>query len=181
VSTKDQTTDNQVLQANNAGYTIEPHRVVSETVSGGSTAATRNEFQSLLSKLESGDVLVVVKLDRLGRDNIDIQQTVESLVNKGIILRILDMPHEIKGAEGKLMLQIFAAFAEFEKNRISERTLAGLERAKSQGKKLGRPVATGTRKKVENIQKTGCTQQAAADALGVSLRTIQNYWKKSSY
>jgi DNA invertase Pin-like site-specific DNA recombinase len=81
-------------------------------------------------KLEKGDRLVVLKLDRLGRDNIDVQQTIAMLVDKGIDVVSLDLPvRNLASAEGKLMLQMFSAFAEFEKSRIIERTREGLARA----------------------------------------------------
>ena len=70
------------------------------------------------------------------------------LMDEGIDVVSLDLPtHNLASAEGKLMLQMFSAFAEFEKSRIVERTKEGLERAKKEGKKLGRPVATETRKR----------------------------------
>lgn len=84
VSTADQTTDNQVLQAAQAGYTVEPHRVHTETISGTIPAMERPVFASVVSKLESGDVLVVAKLDRLRRNASDINRTVEQLRTTGI-------------------------------------------------------------------------------------------------
>ena len=68
VSTPGQTTDNQLQEIRAAGFPIEPHRVVAETVSGGVAAARRLGFARLLDRLETGDVLVVTKLDRLGRN-----------------------------------------------------------------------------------------------------------------
>ncbi|WP_198511692.1 recombinase family protein, partial [Bacillus subtilis] len=76
--------------------------------------------------LESGDMLVVLKLDRLGRDNIDVQQTIEMLIHKGVRVVSLDLPiPDLSSSEGKLMLRMFSAFAEFEKDRIRERTQEG--------------------------------------------------------
>ncbi|MFC3187980.1 recombinase family protein [Shewanella intestini] len=66
-------------------------------------------------QLERGDILVVLKLDRLGRDNIDVQNTINLLTEKGIKVVCLDLPvADLSSAEGKLMLQMFSAFAEFE-------------------------------------------------------------------
>ncbi|MDD0156974.1 recombinase family protein, partial [Shigella flexneri] len=74
-------------------------------------------------KLEEGDTLVVLKLDRLGRDNIDLQNTVTLLNDKGVKLICLDLPvKDLSSSEGKLVLQLFSTFAEFERNRIRERT-----------------------------------------------------------
>jgi DNA invertase Pin-like site-specific DNA recombinase len=75
-----------------------------------------------------------------------------------------------------LVLQIFASFAEFERARISERTKIGLERAKAQGKALGRPVATQTGKDVRLHQGKGMTQKEVASVLAISVRTVQRHW-----
>lgn len=105
---------------------------MSETVSGSVEAMKREQFKMLINhQMETGDMLVVLKLDRLGRDNIDVQNTINVLTKKGIKVVCLDLPvADLSSAEGKLMLQMFAAFAEFERNRIRERTKEGIERAK---------------------------------------------------
>lgn len=138
ISTSEQTTENQIIAIRQAGYDVLDSRVVSEVVSGGVQAMKRKAFSDLVShKLEAGDKFVVLKLDRLGRDNIDVQQTISMLVDKGIDVVSIDLPaSNLTSAEGKLMLQMFSAFAEFEKSRITERTKKGLERAKKEGKKL---------------------------------------------
>lgn len=111
----------------------------------------REKFKLLINhQMEIGDMLVVLKLDRLGRDNIDVQNTINFLTDKGIKVVYLDLPvADLSSAEGKLILQMFSAFAEFERNRIRERTKEGVERAKAQGKKLGRPEAHGTNLSVQ--------------------------------
>ncbi|MNZ63823.1 putative DNA-invertase from lambdoid prophage Rac [compost metagenome] len=178
VSTNEQTTDNQILAIRQAGYEVTDNRVISEIVSGGVQAMHRQAFADMVNhKLEAGDQLVVLKLDRLGRDNIDVQQTISMLVEKGIDVVSLDLPvRNLANPEGKLMLQMFSAFAEFEKSRITERTKEGLERAKKEGKKLGRPVATDTRKRVQGARSRGLSQSKAAAELGLSLPTIKRNW-----
>lgn len=178
VSTSEQTTDNQILAIRQAGYKVTDNRVISEIVSGGVQAMQRQAFADMVNhKLEAGDQLVVLKLDRLGRDNIDVQQTISMLVEKGIDVVSLDLPvRNLANAEGKLMLQMFSAFAEFEKSRITERTKEGLERARKEGKKLGRPVATDTRKRVQEARSRGLSQSKAAAELGLSLPTIKRNW-----
>jgi DNA invertase Pin-like site-specific DNA recombinase len=74
------------------------------------------------------------------------------------------------------MLQMFSAFAEFEKSRITERTKEGLERAKKEGKKLGRPVATATYKRVQEAKTDGLSQAKAAAALGLGIATVKRHW-----
>ena len=76
VSTVEQLTENQREEIAQAGYRIEPQRFVEEKVSGSTPAAQRPGFQKLLDRMEAGDTLVVTKLDRIGRDSIDVQQTV---------------------------------------------------------------------------------------------------------
>ncbi|AUZ65603.1 recombinase family protein [Citrobacter amalonaticus] len=178
VSTSEQTTDNQILAIRQAGYEVTDNRVISEIVSGGVQAMQRQAFADMVNhKLETGDQLVVLKLDRLGRDNIDVQQTISMLVEKGIDVVSLDLPvRNLANAEGKLMLQMFSAFAEFEKSRITERTKEGLERARKEGKKLGRPVAKDTRKRVQEARSRGLSQSKAAAELGLSLPTIKRNW-----
>ena len=178
VSTSEQTTENQLVAIRQAGYDIRDRRVISETVSGGVQAMQRKTFADMVThKLEKGDRLVVLKLDRLGRDNIDVQQTIAMLVDKGIDVVSLDLPvRNLASAEGKLMLQMFSAFAEFEKSRIIERTKEGLARAKTEGKKLGRPAATDTVKRVQEAKSRGLSQSKAALDLGLSLPTIKRNW-----
>ncbi|GIA12223.1 DNA integration/recombination/inversion protein [Vibrio cholerae] len=92
VSTSEQTVSNQILAIRNAGYDIQEHRIVHETVSGSVPATERREFKMLIEhKLEPGDKLVVLKLDRLGRDNIDVQHTISMLLEKGVTPISLDL------------------------------------------------------------------------------------------
>lgn len=179
VSTVEQTTENQVIEIAKRGYTVEPHRVVTETISGSTQAGTRPEFKKLLERMESGDTLVVLKLDRLGRDNIDVQTTITNLTERGIKVVSLDLPvSDLTSPEGKLMLQLMGAFAEFERNRIRERTQEGLQRAKAEGKALGRPVAIDTTEAVQRAKGDGLSQSKVADKLGISLATVKRHWNK---
>ena len=79
VSTADQTTENQLREIAAAGYVPASNRVIQETISGSVAASERPGFGKLLDKLEAGDVLVVTKLDRLGRNAMDVRKTVEAL------------------------------------------------------------------------------------------------------
>lgn len=178
VSTEEQTTENQVLAISNAGYDIEPSRIVEENISGSTKAFDREAFNQLVNvRMEEGDTLVVLKLDRLGRDNIDVQQTVNHIINIGINLICLDLPTpNITSPEGQLMLQMFSAFAEFERNRIRERTKQGLARVKAEGKQLGRPPATATRDRVQAVKTQGIGQSEAARNLTLSLSTVKRHW-----
>ncbi|MEZ8436852.1 recombinase family protein [Vibrio splendidus] len=181
VSTTEQTTKNQILAIRQKGYDVTDSRVISETVSGSVEAMKREKFKMLVDhQMESGDMLVVLKLDRLGRDNIDVQNTIHLLTGKGVKVVCLDLPvADLSSAEGKLMLQMFSAFAEFERNRIRERTKEGLERAKAQGKKLGRPEAHDTTFSVQKKKAEGLSQSQTADVLGLGIATVKRHWNKS--
>lgn len=180
VSTTEQTTENQILAIRQKGYEVNDARTISETVSGSVEAMKREKFKMLINhKMERGDMLVVLKLDRLGRDNIDVQNTINLLKDKGIKVACLDLPvADLSSAEGKLMLQMFSAFAEFERNRIRERTKEGLDRAKAQGKKLGRPAAHGTTQSVQAKKTEGLSQSKTADALDLGIATVKRHWNK---
>lgn len=142
VSTAEQTTDNQAQEIASAGFAISPQRVVTETISGSQAAAERPQFRRLLDRLESGDVLVVTKLDRLGRSAVDVRNTVENLAGMGVRVHCLALGGaDLTSPAGKMTMQVLAAVAEFELDLIKERTTAGLVRAKEQGKRLGRPPA----------------------------------------
>jgi putative DNA-invertase from lambdoid prophage Rac len=84
VSTADQTTDNQVREIEAAGFGVEPKRTVAEVVSGSVPAKERKGFARLLDRMETGDVLVVTKLDRLGRNAMDVRATVDALAAEGV-------------------------------------------------------------------------------------------------
>ncbi|HHX8647685.1 MULTISPECIES: recombinase family protein [Vibrio diabolicus subgroup] len=178
VSTTEQSTENQIIAIRQKGYEVTDSRVVSETVSGSIEAMKREKFKMLINhQMESGDMLVVLKLDRLGRDNIDVQNTINLLTDKGVKVVCLDLPvSELSSAEGKLMLQMFSAFAEFERNRIRERTKEGIERAKAHGKKLGRPKAYKTTQVIQEKKEEGLSQSKTADALGLSIATVKRHW-----
>lgn len=182
VSTNEQTTDNQIQAIKGRGYDVREDRVVSETISGGVQAMKRPEFSKLVNdKLEAGDLLVVLKLDRLGRDNIDVQETIAMLIEKGVKVVSFDLPvQDLSSAEGRLMLQLIASFAEFEKSRIRERTAEGLQRAKAEGKKLGRPAATKTFEAVQTAKAKGLSQSKVAKELEITLATVKRHWRPKS-
>lgn len=139
VSTFEQTTENQRLEIQNAGFAIEPYRIIEESISGSIQASKRPEFKKLLDRLEKGDVLIVTKLDRLGRNAIDVRKTVDDLASIGVKVHCLALGGvDLTSPAGKMTMQVISAVAEFERDLIVERTQAGLQRAKATGKKLGR-------------------------------------------
>lgn len=142
VSSVDQTTENQVREIAGAGFSITQGRTIAETVSGSVAASARVGFGQLLNKLESGDVLVVTKLDRLGRNAMDLRTTVEKLTGMGVRVHCLALGGvDLTSVAGKMTMSVIAAVAEFERDLLIERTQSGLSRAKAEGKVLGRPSA----------------------------------------
>jgi putative DNA-invertase from lambdoid prophage Rac len=142
VSTADQTTDNQVLEIQNAGFAVDRKRIITECVSGSVAAHERKGFAKLLDRLEDGDVLLVTKLDRLGRNAMDVRATVEHLSSTGVRVHCLALGGvDLTSSAGKMTMQVLNAVAEFERDLLIERTQAGLTRARAQGKIMGRPSA----------------------------------------
>lgn len=142
VSTTDQTTENQVQEIASRGFAIDPKRIIEETVSGSVAALERKGFTKLLDKLEAGDVLVVTKLDRLGRNAMDVRATVERLEESGVKVHCMALGGvDLTSPAGKMTMQVISAVAEFERDLLIERTNAGIKRAKSEGKAFGRPSA----------------------------------------
>ena len=144
VSTADQTTDNQEQEIAVSGFVVNTPRIVTETVSGSVAAMERKGFCALMNKLEATDVLVVTKLDRLGRNAMDVRATVEHLAGIGVRVHCLALGGaDLTSPAGKMTMGVIAAVAEFERDLLIERTQSGLTRAKSQGKTLGRPNGLG--------------------------------------
>jgi putative DNA-invertase from lambdoid prophage Rac len=142
VSTLDQTTDNKVGEIKAAGFAVEPERIITETVSGSVAASERKGFAKLLDRLEAGDVLIVTKLDRLGRNAMDVRATVERLASSGVRVHCLALGGvDLTSPAGKMTMQVINAVAEFERDLLIERTNAGISRAKAEGKTFGRPSA----------------------------------------
>ncbi len=175
VSTAEQTTDNQIQEIAASGFQVDSRRIIAETVSGSVAAMERKGFLTLLNKLESGDVLVVTKLDRLGRNAMDVRATVERLASVGVRVHCLALGGaDLASPAGKMTMGVIAAVAEFERDLLIERTQSGLTRAKSQGKKLGRPssLETSEIKLVEQGLAKGETVAALARTYGTSRQSI---------
>lgn len=183
VSTSDQTTDNQIQEISSAGFIVDPKRVVIETVSGSVAAMEREGFAKLVDRLEAGDILIVTKLDRLGRNAMDLRATVERLAAEGVKVHCLALGGvDLTSAAGKMTMAVIAAVAEFERDLLIERTQAGLARAKASGKALGRPQALtdDQQRTVIAKRRQGISLGALAKEYGVSRAAIQRVEKRGS-
>ena len=182
VSTAEQSPENQVYEIEAAGFTVDPKRVVLEVVSGSIPARERKGFSRLVDRLESGDVLVVTKLDRLGRNAMDVRATVESLAQAGVRVHCLALGGvDLTSAAGKMTMGVIAAVAEFERDLLVERTQVGLLRAKAAGKVLGRPSALSAAQQatVRQQRSEGASLAVLAREYGVSRSAIQRAEKRS--
>lgn len=142
VSTLEQTTENQRREIEAAGFTVRPQRLVEEHISGSVAASERHGFARLLDRMENGDVLIVTKLDRLGRNAMDVRKTVELLAKSDIRVHCLALGGvDLTSPAGKMTMQVISAVAEFERDLLLERTHSGIARAKAAGKRFGRPPA----------------------------------------
>jgi putative DNA-invertase from lambdoid prophage Rac len=175
VSTVGQTTENQVHEIEAAGFSVQKHRIVSETVSGSSAIEQRKGFMKLLDRLEAGDVLIVTKLDRLGRNAIDVQQTVARLEAMGVHVHCLALGGvDLTSSAGKMTMAVITAVAQFERDLLIERTHAGLKTAKSKGTKLGRKPSLTAAQTADARAKlaAGASVSALARQFKVSRMTI---------
>jgi putative DNA-invertase from lambdoid prophage Rac len=182
VSTAEQTTDNQVREIEAAGFAVDAKRVLAETVSGSTPAMQRKAFSRLVDRLEEGDVLVVTKLDRLGRNAMDVRATVERLSADGVRVHCLALGGiDLTSPAGKMTMGVICAVAEFERDLLIERTQAGLTRAKAEGTALGRrPSLTELQQaEVRAKRAAGASLGALAKAYGVSRAAIQRVEKRA--
>lgn len=175
VSTTGQTTENQIQEIEAAGFQVEPRRIVTETVSGSTAIAQRRGFAKLMDRLEAGDVLIVTKLDRLGRDAIDVSLTVKALAGMGVRVHCLALGGvDLTSSAGTMTMNVLNAVAQFERDLLIERTQAGLNRAKAEGKTLGRKATLSEQQKqtVLDDLAAGLSVSAIARKLGTSRQTV---------
>lgn len=137
---KGQTTDNQKKVIKDMGLVVDQW-VSEEGVSGTIRAFERPAFSEMLSKMVSGDTMILVAIDRLGRTASDILNVIEEMTKRGIKIRVAQFDGiDITSAMGKMIITCMSAMAELERNILVERTRAGLARTKEQGTRLGPPL-----------------------------------------
>lgn len=178
VSTNDQTTTNQVSDCAGAGYAIDPANVYADVgVSGAVPAADRPQWQALLQVLTKGDIVIVTKIDRLGRNAADILATVDHLTSISVKLIVLQFGGtDFCSPTGRLLLTMLGAVAEFERELIVERTKSGIERARNEGKQIG--AKAKDRSEVMALLSSGLSVSEIARRTGISRPTIIK-WRDS--
>lgn len=153
--------------------------IITDTISG--SKKERPGLEKLLDKLRPGDTLVVWRFDRLGRSLSHLVSLVESFREKGVALRSLTEGIDTSGASGNLIFNLFASFAQFERELILERTKAGLEAAKAKGRVGGRPSSTTEEQKamIRQLAATGeFSQKELAEQFDVSPITVYRILKE---
>lgn len=172
VSTGDQNLDLQKT----ALFRAECEQIFEDTASGKN--ARRPGLRRALRRLKPGDVLVVWKLDRLGRSVRDLITMVSELQARGVNFRSLTDSIDTSTPAGRFFFHVMSALAEMERELIVERTRAGLAAAREQGRVGGRrrimteEVVERCRRMLEN----GATRQQVADVIGVGVKTIYKYF-----
>lgn len=175
VSTKDQNLDLQLDALTKAGC----EKIYREKISGA--GKERPELQKMLENIREGDVIVIWKLDRLGRSLRHLVEIVNDLMNKKVGLQSLNDPIDTTTPQGRLAFNIFGSLAEFEREVIRERTRAGLEAARARGRQGGRPKGLSEKAQqkamvAETLYKEQkLTVQQIAEQLNISKATLYSY------
>ena len=175
VSTRDQHLDLQLDALKRAGC----ERIYQDVASGAKT--TRPALDELLAQLRAGDVVVIWKLDRMGRSLKHLVELVGDLMTRKVGLLSLNDPVDTTNAQGRLVFNIFASLAEFERELIRERTNAGLAAARARGRVGGRPKglpvqAEATAMAVETLyRERHLSVNAIAKKLHIAKSTLYSY------
>lgn len=171
VSTDEQSDNAQVDALKNAGC----ERIFSEKLSGKSRQ--RPELERMLDTLRKGDTVVVQRLDRLGRSLRDLIELLDSLKSQQVSFISLNENIDTTTAVGELAFHIIGSIAQFERRLISERTKAGLDAARSRGRKGGRKPTMSSadvKKAAAMLKDPSITKKEVADHFLVSRVTLNN-------
>ena len=174
VSTSEQQTDLQVDALKKCGC----EKIYQEVVTGA--GKDRPQLDECLRSLRSGDTLITWRLDRLGRSLKDLVSIISDLESQNIGFRSLTESIDTTTPTGKLIFHIFGSLAEFERNLIQERTIAGLTAARARGRKGGRKPkmsASDIRKASAMLTDTGITKKEVAAHFGISRVTLNKSLK----
>lgn len=144
-----------------------------EATSGTTKALERDGFKALFTFARKSDTVIVAAIDRLGRNTIDVLETVEALAKKGVTVVSLREGFDLSTPTGKLMLTLLAGVAELERENIRARQMAGIEKARQDGRKLGAPKQHDDAAIASWRKTNGASIQATADHWGVSTATVK--------
>lgn len=167
VSTSQQSITIQVKALKEAG--VKANRIFTDKASG--RHVNREGLHLLQVKVEEGDVILVQKLDRLGRDTADMIQLIKKFDDMGVSIRFLDDGISTEGTMGKMVVTILSAVAQAERQRILERTNEGRAEAKAKGVKFGRK-RTIDRKQILALHKKDIGVTIIAREMGIGRSTV---------
>ena len=174
VSTSQQSLDIQVKALKEAG--VKESRIFTDIATGSN--AKRDGLTLLRQKVEEHDVILVKKLDRLGRDTADMIQLIKEFDTIGVAIRFIDDGISTEGSMGKMVVTILSAVAQAERQRILERTNEGRVEAKSKGIKFGRKRKID-REKIVSLYISGMGATALAKQAKIGRSTIYKLLKES--
>lgn len=167
VSTSQQSLDLQIKALKTAG--VRANRIFTDKATG--SHANRDGLQLLRLKVEEGDVILVKKLDRLGRDTADMVQLIKSFDDMGVAVRFLDDGISTEGTMGKMVVTILSAVAQAERQRILERTNEGRLEAKTKGIQFGRKPSID-RQRLKALHESGIGATDIAKQMKIARSTV---------
>lgn len=175
VSTKEQNLDLQIDALKNAGC----EKIYTEKISG--SKKDRQELNKLLDNIRAGDIIIIYKLDRLGRSLRHLLELIQVIQEKKVELKSIHDAIDTSSPTGKLIFSIFASLSEFERDLIRERTLSGLASARARGRVGGKPK--GLSKEADAKANTAVTLYQSNNhsikeimqQLNISKQTLYNY------
>ena len=168
VSTSEQSLEIQKQKLINEG--VKEFRILSDKATGNNTK--REGLQKLLDRVEPGDVILVTKLDRLGRDTSDMIDLIKKFDQMQVSVRFLEDGISTEGNTGKMVITILSAVAESERLRILERTNEGRLEAKLKGIKFGRRRRINRKKLIDRFKHDGVKGTALAREMGISRASV---------
>ena len=172
VTTGHQSLDQQLDALTAAG--VDPNRIYSDKLSGTSTREQRPGLAALLDYARPGDAIVVVGIDRLGRNAAEVMTTIRELRDREIVLRSLREGIDTSNATGRMVAGVLASLAELELELGRERRAAAREARRARGQHIGRPKALDEKKAAlaQRMHASGESASTIATALGVSRATV---------
>ena len=185
VSTDKQTCENQLIElravAERCGYTI-VQEFVDAGISGAKGRADRPALDAMMkaSNQRKFDMILVWSIDRLGRSLQNLVELLNDLQSMKVDLMFLQQGMDTSTSSGRMMFSIFGALAEFERNLIRERVVAGQNRAKARGVKMGRPskMNDGLRSAIQLLRENGMGIKQIAKEVGVGVGTVYSVIEK---
>lgn len=175
VSTSHQSLDLQIKALEEAGAKL--NRIFTDKMSG--SHIDRDGLRALRVKVEEGDIILVKKLDRLGRDTADMIRLIKEFDGMGVSVRFLDDGISTEGTMGKMIVTILSAVAQAERSRILERTNEGRIEAKHKGIKFGRK-RTVDRDKIISLYRSGVGATEVAKQTGIGRSTVYKLLKENN-